>query len=205
MRGWVLAAAMIVSSTAARAETISSTIQVAPIGYDAYGGQGFVIDTIGFDSALGRLDGVSMTVTGTVQDDIFAASGNLVPFAAVFYNVCAVSGFGFSQTSVLSSDAGIASTFLADNSFAVNATISTNADLQDYASNAIIATSYMFYSTVTNAATGRIVGYESDYAQFTGMVTETFSYATVVPEPASIVCLALGLLAVAALAHRRSA
>jgi len=86
----------------------------------------------------------------------------------------------------------------------VNATVSTRRDLQDYASHAVIATSYMFYSTVTNATTGQIVGYDSDYAQFTGTVTETFSYTTTVPEPASIACLAVGLLAAAVLAHRRS-
>ena len=205
MRPWMVTAAMIVFSTAACAETISSTIQVAPTGYDAYGGQAFTVDTIGFDKTLGTLVGVSMTVSGAVQDDIFAASGDLVPFSAVFDNIGAISGFGFGQASVLSSDAGTASTFLADNSFAVNASFSTTADLQDYASNAVIATSYMFYSTVTNAGTGQIVGYDSDYAQFTGTVTETFSYTTAVPEPASIASLAVGLLAVAASIRRRSA
>ncbi len=203
MRISIVAAGLILACAGARADTISITTQIAPSGYDAYGGEGFIVSTPGFDSALGLLQSVSMTLTGSVQDDIFSASGDLLPFSAIFNNIGAISGFGFNQSGVLSSNAGTASTFLADNSFAVNATVSTTADLQDYVSDAIIATSYMFYSTVTNATTGQIISYDSDYAQFTGTVTETFSYATAVPEPASFACLAIGLLAATAMANRR--
>ena len=203
MRMWVLAAAMMLARQAAGAATISFVSQVPPTGYDAYGGEAFVVATPGFDTALGTLQSVSMTVSGAVQDDILSFSGDLVPFPAVFNNIGAISGFGLNQSGVLSSDAGTASTFLADNSFGVDATVSTTVDLQDYAAHAVIATSYMFYSTVTNATTGQIVTYDSDYAQFTGTVTESFTYTATVPEPASVACLGVGLLAVTALARRR--
>jgi hypothetical protein len=200
----VVAVALCLTSTAAIADTLSFTTQIAPIGYDAYAGEGFTVFTPGFDPALGTLQSVAMTVSGTVQDTIFAASGDLVPFSAVFNNVGSISGFGFDLSGVLSSNAGTATFFLADNSFSVNATVSTNTDLKDYASSAVVATSYVFYSTVTNATTGQIIGYDSDFAQFTGSVTETFSYSTAIPEPASFACLAVGLLAATPLARRRS-
>jgi hypothetical protein len=203
MRKWVMAAGMMLACEAADADTISFVTQVPPTGYDAYGGAALVVATPGFDPALGTLQNVSMTVSGAVQDEILSLSGDLVPFPAVFDNIGAIGGFGFDQSGVLSTDAGTASTFLADTSFAVDATFSTDLDLQDYASNAVIATSYMFYSTVTNATTGQIVTYDSDYAQFTGTVTESFTYATTVPEPASIACLAMGVIAATGLARRR--
>jgi hypothetical protein len=205
MRMFLLAAGMALACAAAQADTIAYTAQIAPTGYDAYGGEAFVVATPGFNGALGMLTGVSMTITGAVQDDIFGLSGDLVPFSAAFANIGSIAGYGFNQSSVLSTNAGTASSFLADNEFAVNAVFSTDTDLQDYASNAIIPTSYMFYSTVTDTETGQLVTYDSDYAQFTGTVTETFTYTTAVPEPASFACLAIGLLAVSGLAIRRRA
>jgi hypothetical protein len=204
MRAFLLAGAMILLSAAAQADTISYTSQVPPTGYDAYGGYGFQVLTPGFDGSLGTLDSVSMTVAGSVQDTILSLSGDTVPFAAIFDNVGSISGFGFNQSGVMSQNSGSATTFLASNAFAVNATVSTSQDLTDYASNTVIGTTYSFYSTVTNAATGQAVAYDSDNALFSGTVTETFSY-TAVPEPASVAVLTFGLLAVAGLAHRRRA
>ena len=206
MRAIVLATGLILAGAAAHADTISYTAQVPPTGYDAYGGYGFQLLTPGFDGSLGVLQSVSVSVTGSAEEDILSAGGNLLPFAAQFNNIGTISGYGFAQTSVLSQNFGTASTFLADNSFAVNALFSTRQDLQDYAAQAVIGTTYMFYSTVIDTATGQIVPYDSDYAQFTGTVTETYTYGpATVPEPASIGVLALGLVTVTFLALRRGA
>ena len=204
MRALLMAASLACACGGAHADTISFTSVVPPTGYDASAGFGFQVLTPGFDTALGTLESVSMTVTGTVQDNFFSISGDTLPFPAVFENVGSISGYGFAATSVMSQDSGTASTLLADNSFAVNATVSTNHDLADYASNTVVNTDYTFYSTVSNASTGQRVAYDSDYALFSGTVTETFSY-TAVPEPAAAGIFALGLLAVAGLSARRRA
>jgi hypothetical protein len=204
MRALLLAAGLSIACTAALANEISYTAAVAPTGYDAYGGAGFDVLTPGFNSALGTLESVTMTIVGSVQDTIFSATGDVLPFTALFSNVGGISGYGFNEAGVLSQDTGLATTLLAMNSFGVNATVSTNLDLKDYAANTAIDTSYMFYSTVASA-TGKAIPYDSDYALFSGTVTETFRYSTAVPEPASIGMFALGLLALTRLVQRRRA
>jgi hypothetical protein len=155
MRAFILAAGLLCAWCAAQADTISTTTPVPPTGYDAYGGYGFAVDTPEFDTALGTLDSVSVTVSGSVQDSIFGFSGDTVPFAALFNNVGTIDGYGLGQSVVLSQDSGTASTFLASNSFAVDLTVSTTQDLAAYATGAMIATAYMFYSTVSDTATGQ--------------------------------------------------
>jgi hypothetical protein len=205
MRALLLAVGLSLACAAAHADEITFSSAVPPTGYDAYGGFGFNVLTPGFDSTLGTLESVTMTVVGSVQDSIFSASGDTLPFAAVFNNVGGISGYGFNEEGVLSQNTGTATTLFADNSFGVNASVTTNQDLKDYAAHSVIDTSYIFYSTVTNAGTGQIVSYDSDNAVFSGTITETFYYSTDVPEPASLAVFAFGLLALATLATWRRA
>ena len=160
MRALLMATGLIFSGEAASAETLSFISVVPPTGYDADAGFGFQVRTPGFNASFGMLDSVSMTVACTVQDSIFSPSGDKLPFAAEFTNVGSIGGDGLSLSGVLSQNFGAASTLLADNSFAVNVTVATGQDLQDYAANAIISTEYAFHSTVTNAATGQLVAYD---------------------------------------------
>ena len=183
-------------------ETMLTNQQYSP------GNGDFAVSSAAFNSALGTLDSVTLTIDGTAEDKA-TGQGSMTPFAATFHNYGYAFMPGMPSSSLLSTTTGTATTDLADSVFAVGWSVSSTSDLGDYINPYIsidpVLFDFDFSSQVYNSA-GQPVTYSNILGSFTGTITETFTY-TAVPEPASwgILGVALATLLVARGASRRQA
>jgi hypothetical protein len=194
-----LAAVFVFAASAAQAATISYTDALTG-GYSADDGVSLTGTTQGFNSSLGTLTGVSFQVTGTGVD-VQTGNGNSTDFKATENNSVDVIGAGFSSLVALASHTAPATTNSATDNFAIDFVLSTTSDLQAYISQAAMSTSYAFGDTIYNGS--NLVGYNSDAGRINAKVTETFTYAAAVPEPAALALFGT-MLASLAFVRRRS-